>query len=336
MSERTGIAWTDMTWSPWRGCARVSAGCENCYAEALAKRFPKIHGEWGANGTRVMAADASWENVRRWNRKAGPAFCSARIFPSMCDPFEDHPTASEVRPRFFQLIETTPNLMWLLLTKRPQNVLDMVPRGWIERHAFGAHADAWPPNCAIGVTCEDQRRADDRIPLLLRIPAPLRFLSVEPQLENMKILGLIMTIGNDVALCQCGHGHGFDRCPNYGGVSSKCHHVWCKCTRFKRSPWSDGIHWVINGGESGPHARPFNVEWARSLRKQCVDAGIPYFFKQAGSAYVDAENGVAGRNRVPAEHDGLVGELRHLTDRHGADPAEWPDDMRVQEVPNVG
>lgn len=290
MGEVTGIAWTHHTWSPWLGCARVSPGCEHCYAETLAKRFPQVHGEWGveaAGGTRVVASAQSWREVLRWNERAAKDGVRRRIFPSMCDPFDTHPTAEMARPWLWALIEATPHLDWLLLTKRVENVERMVPWRWLGTRAGAGPAaiyqPRWPRNAWLGTTVEDQRRADERIPLLVNLPAPVRFLSVEPQLEHVDL-----------------------QYAAFNGADS-----------FGSMP---GIHWVICGGESVPHARPFDLAWARSLRDQCAQAGVAFFFKQMGARPVGLEN----------HHGAILPE--HPA---GADPAEFPADLRVQQFPDV-
>jgi hypothetical protein len=142
----------------------------------------------------------------------------------------------------------------------------------------------WPiPNVCCGVSVEDQRRADERIPQLLRTSAAVRFLSCEPLLGAVR-LDLLRNETGHPARCVCGHGHGFIRCPDAGGIAPSCHHPGCGCQGFRRAPGSwNGVDWVIVGGESGPGARPMHRDWARSLRDQCAAAGVPYFFKQWGS-----------------------------------------------------
>jgi len=137
----------------------------------------------------------------------------------------------------------------------------------------------WPlPNLWLGVSAENQRAADERIPHLLNTPAAVRFVSYEPAIGPLSIRGLAMGNIGDVARCACGHGHGFTRCPNYGGVSQSCSK--CDCVGFRRAPCSGGIHWVIAGAESGPGARYADVSWARSVRDQCAEVGAAFFLKQ--------------------------------------------------------
>jgi len=139
----------------------------------------------------------------------------------------------------------------------------------------------WPlPNVWLGVSVEDQKRADERIPWLLKTPAAVRFLSCEPLLEPVNIRGYLMQ-GEDPGKClTCCMNHGFTRCPNYGGISKTRTGLDENCETFLRKNFA--IHWVIAGGESGPGARPMNPAWVRSIRDQCHHAGVPFFFKQWG------------------------------------------------------
>lgn len=178
MAFGTGIDYADATFSPWIGCTKVSPGCANCYAEGVGKRMGI---EWGPDKPRRFMPDSYWEQPRVWNRKAKKLGKRYRVFVSLCDPFEhdeQHPdcerTENEI-VRLCHMIEQTPSLDWLLLTKRPANIPASVPVGW--------YRDGFPINLWLGVTCEDQQRADERIPLLLQVRAAVRWLSLEPQLE---------------------------------------------------------------------------------------------------------------------------------------------------------
>lgn len=278
MAENSGIEWTNHTFNPWRGCTKVSPGCAHCYAETLSGRNPKTLGMWGSQGTRVVAAEAQWRLPLKWNKAAKESGRRDRVFcASLADVFEDwtgrmtdsqgrvfwweeddktlcvtdteddgqyRNTASmdDFRNRLFRLIDDTPNLNWLLLTKRPQNIIRMMH--------YRDKAEPWPrPNVWLGVSVENQKCADERIPLLLQAPAAVRFLSCEPLLGPLQF--------SDVS-------HRADAVKQLG----------------KRA--LSGIHWVIVGGESGPHARPMHPDWARSVRDQCQAAGVPFFFKQHG------------------------------------------------------
>lgn len=174
MGADSKIEWTDHTFNPWWGCQKVSPGCEHCYADTLAARFG--HDIWGpphATDRRTFG-DKHWNDPVKWNRAAEVAKVSARVFcGSMCDVFEDAPQVAAERDRLLALIEVTPWLDWLLLTKRPQNVAGMTHR-W---------DSGWPGNVWLGTSVEDQERADERIPALLDVAGPaVRFLSCEPLL----------------------------------------------------------------------------------------------------------------------------------------------------------
>ncbi|HZN46553.1 MAG TPA: DUF5131 family protein [Ramlibacter sp.] len=176
MGETTGIAWTDHTANPWIGCTKVSAGCAHCYAETYT--IGSGRGDfWGADKPRSPVKGFR-QNVRNWNRKAVEVGERRRVFPSLCDPFEDHADANRLRPELLAAIAETPALDWQLLTKRPENVLRMVPDDWWSD---------WPANVWLGTSVENQRAADKRLPFLLEIPAGVRFLSCEPLLGKIDL-----------------------------------------------------------------------------------------------------------------------------------------------------
>ena len=177
MGVTTNIAWTDHTFNPWWGCERVSPGCQHCYAETFAKRTG--HDVWGRTASRRFFGDKHWNEPLRWNAAAAAAGQPALVFcASMADVFEDRPELTGQRERLYDLIERTPHLIWQLLTKRPQNALLMTRY----RYFHGLPDNVW-----IGTTVEDQQRADERIPSLLKIPARIRFLSCEPLLGQVSI-----------------------------------------------------------------------------------------------------------------------------------------------------
>lgn len=173
MGTTTGIAWTDSTFNPWWGCARVSPGCENCYAEAFAKRTG--HDVWGANAGRRTFGDAHWNEPRKWNDAAFKSGKRHLVFcASMADVFDENAPPGG-RERLFGLIRETPYLTWQLLSKRPQNMRAMLPGDWGD----GYH------NVWIGVTTEDQKRRDERGEQLRDVPCRVRFFSYEPALERV-------------------------------------------------------------------------------------------------------------------------------------------------------
>lgn len=291
MGENSKIEWTDHTWNAWRGCTKVSPGCQNCYAEALSLRFGL--GEYKRGVPRIRTSAANWKKPIRWNNSGlwcegcggqkgivghEHKFRRPRVFCASLSDWLDDEVPIEWLADLLKLIHDTPNLDWLLLTKRPENWHERL-RGamnhWSNHDAKNQtwmFEDAWswasrwlnstpPANVWIGTTVEDQQRADERIPEVLKIPARVRFLSCEPLLSAVDLSTWL-------------------HCPSCGYTRKDCseqldHHL-CK------GPGPAGIHQVIAGGESGPKARPMHPQWARSLRDQCADASVPFFFKQWG------------------------------------------------------
>jgi protein gp37 len=175
MGKDTAIAWCSSTFNPWHGCTKVSPGCQNCYAERLGNRYGV---EWGADAPRRFFSDAHWREPLAWNRAAEKAGERRRVFcGSMCDVMEPWTGFYGTRLKLGNLIRKTLNLDWLLLTKRPEcwdrALLEM---GWDTKSA------GLPENIWLGVTAENQEMAERRIPILLRTPAAVRFVSAEPLL----------------------------------------------------------------------------------------------------------------------------------------------------------
>lgn len=180
MGVDSKIEWTHHTFNPWWGCARVSPGCENCYAETFAKRTGKA--KWGVNEERRLFGDKHWKEPLKWNAAAEKAGERHRVFcASMADVFEDRRDLDEQRQRLWNLIDDTPHLDWLLLTKRPENIARLYPPTWTEKRL--------PPirNIWLGCTAEDQKRADERVPRLVEVRAAVRFLSCEPLLGPVEL-----------------------------------------------------------------------------------------------------------------------------------------------------
>ena len=176
MGTITAIQWTDHTFNPWWGCTKISPGCQNCYAETLAHRYGTA---WGAQGERRQMADSTWKESVKWDRAAAAAGHRARVFcSSMADVFENNVQVAEARLRLWQVVESTPALDWLLLTKRPENITSMVPAAWLQ---------AAPANVWYGTSVENQKTAERRLPHLLGVPAVVRFLSCEPLLEPVSL-----------------------------------------------------------------------------------------------------------------------------------------------------
>lgn len=294
MGLNTKISWCDATLNPWRGCVKVSPGCANCYAEVQAKRNPAALGEWGPGSKRVIGTDVYWRHPLQWNELAGLHGKKLKVFcGSMMDVFEDREDLVAPRRRLFELIDRTPNLIWLLLTKRPENIHQLWP---------GDADGEWTPrsNVWLGTTVENQEQADRRIPLLRENHpcCPVLFLSCEPLLEPITFRPSCESLSQKLAAI------------NNGTADSPV--------------LLAGIGWVIVGGESGPKARPFFDEWARGIMEQCRRVHVPFFFKQLGT-------------NAWAQPGLDIYQARIETkDKAGADPAEWPEDLRVQEFPEVG
>lgn len=300
MAENSSIEWTDHTYNPWRGCAKVSEGCRNCYAERSSGRNPAVLGVWGPSGTRVMAAEAQWLKPLSW--AARPAARRPRVFcASLADVFEDWPgqmtnsrgaalwasgdrppaqwpcpqpqqpyTLDHARRRLWRLIRATPELDWLLLTKRPDNIARMMPHG------------DWP-NVWLGASVEDDSvrvRADMLQDAAQSVRCPVRFVSAEPLIGPLDLSGVLD---------------------------------------------AGGVNWVIVGGESGAggKARPFDYGWCLSILRQCGDAGVPCFVKQVGARPFYGLPPFDGVNTASA------------ADPKGGDMGAWPVWMRVREFPEV-
>ncbi len=181
MGANTKIEWADHTFSPWWGCTRVSEACRFCYAESWAKRWGT---GWGPEADRRFFPDKHWNEPRKWNRKAERDSVRRRVFcASMADVFEKREDLVEHRERLWKLIDETPHLIWMLLTKRPENILEMIPQAWIKK----APATVW-----YGTTIEENKHVIDRIDALANVPAIVRFLSCEPMIGPLE-LGLAGT-----------------------------------------------------------------------------------------------------------------------------------------------
>lgn len=289
MAEDSGIEWTTHTFNPWIGCTKVSPACDNCYAETWDKRFD---GErWGPHAARTRTKARTWNNPRRWNRLAEGAAERPRVFcASLADVFDNHKSiAHDWRHDLWQLITDTPNLDWLLLTKRPQNIGRFVP-GWMGPRS-------WPDNVWIGTTVENQKEAELRIPHLLRVPARVRFLSMEPLLGPVDLAPWLW--GADAACAGCPRDRD------------------CACGAPLRRDLPDEqvpghISWVIAGGESGAGHRASDPDWFRSLRDQCAEAEVPFLFKQWGGAS-QSEIKAKGRALDGVIHDGYPEDARIST-----------------------
>ncbi len=247
MAEHSAIEWTDHTFNPWEGCQKVGPGCDHCYAETRNARFAGGTAiNWGPGAPRRRTSAANWRKPVVWNAHHD-AFMAEhgrrqRVFcASLADVF-DNAVDPQWREDLFALIRSTPNLDWLLLTKRIGNVQPMVSTipGWL------------PDNVWLGATIVNQAEADRDIPKLLAVRARVRFLSMEPLLGPVTLP--------------------FDRITQWNALARE----------HNQAEASASLDWVIVGGESGPGARPMHPGWARSLRDQCAAAGVPFLFKQWG------------------------------------------------------
>lgn len=176
MAENSKIEWTDHTFNPWIGCQNVSAGCDHCYAETLMdKRYGKV--QWGPHGERKRTSPANWRKPYQWAKAARQQGTRPRVFcASLADVF-DNKAPYGARADLWSVIFDTPELDWLLLTKRPENIAKMLPVSW----------DDGPSNVWLGTTCEDQRAYDRRWPILRDTPARVRFVSYEPAIGRVDI-----------------------------------------------------------------------------------------------------------------------------------------------------
>ncbi len=261
MGQDSKIEWTHHTFNAWWGCVKVSPACKHCYAESWAKRLGMEL--WGSDSGRRFFGDAHWRQPIKWNSDAALARKRRRVFcASMSDIFENRRELDVWRARLWPLIEQTPWLDWLLLTKRPQNIARFSP--------WGAQ---WPRNVWLGTTAENQRYAEERIPILVEQGAAIHFASCEPLLGSIDLsrwLGTPTTINAT-------------------------------------------LNWVIAGGESGAKARPMNPVWAVDLRDQCIDADVSFHFKQWGHWGPSRQRDNASVDTVTFRDDsGRVFELAKL------------------------
>lgn len=323
------IEWTDETWNPTVGCSRVSPGCDRCYAVRVAAReMQDAHrgltkdGDWTGE---VRCLPERLETPLRWRKPR-------RVFvDSMSDLF--HPDVpDEFIAQVFAVMGVARQHTFQVLTKRPQRMA-----AWVagasdpvlvagdaiaeDRDSALSSADRqrvrsatrawqpwapWPlPNVWLGVSVEDQRYADLRIPHLLATPAAVRFLSIEPLLgpvDLSRVLGL-----------------------EWSEIGEFWMQEMFAALQGRRVP----IDWVIVGGESGPGARPLDIEWIRTILAQCTEAQVPVFVKQLGAQ--PGFKGEPGSFHHYDEPSGLF--IKALDDKKGGNPDEWPDDLRVRQYP---
>jgi protein gp37 len=271
---KTAIEWTEKVWNPVTGCTKTSPGCAHCYAERMAKRLAGRCGYPKDEPFRVTWHPVRMDEPLRWRKPSMVFVCS------MGDLFhEDVPDMAIIN--ILAVIAEAKQHTFMILTKRPERALGLfslfvsptIPNDvWLQTsRGITAEKAPWPlPNLWLGVTAENQEMADKRIPILLQIPAAVRFVSVEPMLGPVDLCNLPFPPVTTSRILDALRA---------GSKSSK--------------PW--GLDWVICGGESGPGARPLHPDWARSLRDQCVASGTPFFFKQWGEwAPATSDYGVTG------------------------------------------
>ena len=233
MAALTLIAWTKLTWNPWRGCTKVSPGCKNCYMFAAQKRYGR--------DPSVVVRTKTWGDPIRWQKEAAAEKRTDLVFTCRWSDWF-HEDADEWRDEAWQVVKACPNLHFQILTKRPERIASCLPADWGDGY----------PNAWLGVSVEDRKYGLPRIDYLRDIPAAVRFLSVEPLLEDL------------------------------GRVDLR------------------GIDWMIVGGESGPGYRPMDYAWAKSLRDQCREHKVAFFFKQ--SAAPRTEQGIELEGQVVREY----------------------------------
>ena len=348
MADNTSIEWTDATWNPIRArnretgkvgwfCTHASAGCVNCYAEGINHRLGTgvAFKAQNAGLVEVFAGDAMLTQPLRWKRPRKIFVCS------MTDLFGDFVT-DEMIDRVFAVMALCPQHTFQVLTKRAERM-----RAWFARmnssqvgrehetcicpeilddaladltctHGGVLDETPWPlPNLWLGVSAEDQTRADERIPILLDTPAAKRFVSLEPLLGPIKIgayldgchecgggCGTRLADYPDIERCEgCDEEFGpeiSEGCPKCAGelepVCPDCGHYM-----VHQHPDTVNLDWVIVGGESGPKARPMHPDWARRIRDDCAAAGVAFQFKQWGE-WAPGENVAAGGRAVHAAH----------------------------------
>jgi protein gp37 len=264
VGEDSKIEWTHHTFNPWWGCVKVSPACDRCYAESFSRRvgFSDTGAQfpiWGKDSSRRFFGDKHWAEPVKWNRDAEKAGERRRVFcASMADVMEDRQDLNPSRVRLYNLIDDTPWLDWLLLTKRPQNFRRFLPKTWLKE----PRPNVW------GMTTVESDEYHWRAFELLKTPFVIRGLSVEPLLAPLDL----------------------DK-----------YELVCRAWRhgFTIGTYLD---WVIVGGESGHGARPMNPQWVRSIRNQCVAAGVAFHFKQWGEHA--PVSGAAFHIAPPMEHVG--------------------------------
>jgi protein gp37 len=329
MAENTSIEWCDHTFNPWIGCTKVSPACDHCYAEvSTPARTMKVI--WGVHAERHHTADSTWAMPKRWNDQHEAFFAQhgrrQRVFcASLADVF-DNQVPEQWRTDLFELIRLTPNLDWLLLTKRPQNIVRMVRSSGA---IAGNGARYLPDNVWLGTTAEDQIRANQNIPALLRtrseLGARVLFLSMEPLLGPVDLHLFKTTVEERLRVQR---------------------ELASTPGEFQRlSSRGEMLNWIIVGGESGPNARECQVSHIRGIVQQSKAAGLPVFVKQLGaqprgwcasnvhSDDVEPDDDSCDFYEAGECSGPCHGRCPVFVDKKCGDPAEWPEDLRVREFP---
>lgn len=357
----SNIEWTEKTWNPVVGCTPVSPGCDLCYAGVLSHRLAAMgQGEYVGLTVKRKAPSRAGGRMRStfngnvrclpdrleipFNRKKPTMY----FVNSMADLFHEAVPFYFI-DMVFSVMALCPQHTFQVLTKRPERMAEYLAQdhpkckhrvyadAWLRRGRNAARELVWPlPNVWLGASVEDQPRLDERYPHLARCPAAVRFLSCEPLLGEIDLArpnGRIGDNGEFVLAQAYGDPRMLWACPKCQGTGyfqTDPQAFGCRECRGT----GIGIDWVICGGESGPGARPCNVAWTRSIVKQCNAAGVPCFVKQLGAR---PEQTV--RMSVP-RFSGRAGvgeytEDIQLNDPKGGEMSEWPEDLRVREMPEV-
>jgi len=249
------------SWNPVTGCTPVSPGCAHCYARAMARRLVGRCGYPADEPFRVTLHPEKLDEPLRW-KKPKQVFVG-----SMGDLFHDQ-VPDEFIDRIMAVVAMAQNHTFMVLTKRPTRMSQYFAGA---NYRLEIERWLWPlPNLWLGVTAEDQQRANERIPVLLRIPAAVRFVSIEPMLKPVDLTKIITFVCNNPSACYGNLYVSFDT------LSGKYYYTGPSGATIKKTTKLD---WVICGCETGPGARPMEVDWARDLRNECQEAGVPFFLK---------------------------------------------------------
>ena len=327
MADKTSIEWTDATWNIVTGCTKVSPGCDRCYAETFAERWRGTPGHHFENGFDVQLRPERLDLPLKW-RKPRKVFVN-----SMSDLFHDA-VPDQFIIDVFARMWWAPQHTFQVLTKRHGRMRSLLPR--IEEPLRRMERDlalvdaptplTWPlPNVWLGVSVEDQKWADIRIPALLDTPAAVRWISAEP------LLGPI-----DLGIDDPHAGHDSDDVNGHPhpSICLDCSDIdaGIEVEYWRRDPGGPRLDWVVTGGESGPGARPMHPDWARSLRDQCQHAGVPFLFKQHGEwvSFADSSRWVSGWDTDRVRWVAPDGSVHPFGDFNGS--AEHQTWHRVQRL----